>query len=808
MIEQYIVNENNSNKKGIVKIGTVFVNFKKIKNDFNKVIKQSGGFNHIYSLLPNEQNEKPVYNNNSINNLNKYIEYLEKIIPKKANSDDEYNKKYNDLLKCSLYTLIMSQYIILPIATDNIYKYKLSGNSANALMKIIKTQNLLKNKEEELIIKVQIHEKADDLLIDSVNARIINEIINKNENLNKNLMTYVASFVNYIEEIQKDPYIYGIFFKIYLNKLEQSTDNIEPKKCFVANAIKHFTLRKMVDDMEIRDLNILLNNKILINFINNLIFLGENYGFVHNDCHLGNILFDTKNLQLVLIDYGLVYFDFDKLNDKLKDNIFTNEIFKNEQFKLTDTMKAKYKDNSDNFDNYQNKKILDDYSNIKHKPTYVNPYTIKKILKQFNDNDEIKKEIKEEIKEEINYYINNMVLFDISTIVMNILAIIYIEKGIEENIEEYKKLLNFNDLFNIYIQNKDNNTLDNYYHLYITLPKKMILSTDKSIFQNIGDNDNIGKLSPAQSIFHLGITIFFMYVYSCLIKLFKGDTNYTTILDYKKNSDNTFTFNFTKFVKEIQVMYHSFQYIDIIQPDVFAQLLYANRDLIEKLKSRIKDSDTPRSGGGESYPVKPVNLPVNPVNQGYSQGNPGKQGNPEKQVNQGKQKMQVNPGMQVNQGKQKMQGNQGMQVGNPENTKLKDSLVTLSKIKFSITEAEKTKIAEAKFLTLKEKKISFNSINKCHGSSDYFILEQQEEEEKLLKQQTEKLQPKIYPQKLPNDLEWINKCQLKKLHKRFKNKCEITKYFDLTQIPKIPINPNKEFINISMNKDAWKVQIL
>jgi len=41
---------------------------------------------------------------------------------------------------------------------------------------------------------------------------------------------------------------------------------------------------------------------------NVIVFLGAEYGFLHNDLHLGNVYFDTNRDALALIDYGRVHF--------------------------------------------------------------------------------------------------------------------------------------------------------------------------------------------------------------------------------------------------------------------------------------------------------------------------------------------------------------------------------------------------------------------------------------------------------------------------------------------------------------------
>jgi hypothetical protein len=51
-------------------------------------------------------------------------------------------------------------------------------------------------------------------------------------------------------------------------------------------------------------------NARILEFLNWLAYVGRKFGFLHNDLHMGNVLYDKKRQRLVLIDYGRCHFGY------------------------------------------------------------------------------------------------------------------------------------------------------------------------------------------------------------------------------------------------------------------------------------------------------------------------------------------------------------------------------------------------------------------------------------------------------------------------------------------------------------------
>ena len=570
MIKKYITQ--NSEKEGI------YINIKQLVKDFNKsarkAAKQVGGFSHLFDQIKYEANiNKTCYNcRGELNDM--CALYLAQIL--RDNTNITYDNLPLDWKQCTYLINLMIKYSI-----NLCYGKTLKGNSANALMTIINTiditKNITNNSHIPMIIKVQIDRRADDILIDAVNGQILEWIIQQQPQqqqqiLRPNIMEYISSFRCYIQKNNNNKkYELDLTIK-YIEILRQKLNNTDLNKsyksykCFVAKAIKHKTMHTMIKDK-------LLRGKLhkLIPFVNNLLYLGEKYGFVHNDCHLGNILFDEDQNTFVLIDFGRVYFYISPNTFGLPTDI-CNEILKNEKKKLDEN----YGNNSSVYGtdlfSHQMECIKNEEKN--RNSVYINPYISNKI----QDN------------KSYFYYIKNMILFDISTMVMNIL----------QNLSENNKLVTLLSILNltecISIINNNNNTkiiINN----TIIIQKKIENKENK---ENKEDKENKkdkvdkeNKKDKVKSIFLLGIYIFTIFI-EFLIKEFGVNSR------FKYSQEENIEIEFTQFVEKDKLMWHCYQYLSIPKINKFANFMYSHHTNIEKLKSNITNitNDKKANTGG------------------------------------------------------------------------------------------------------------------------------------------------------------------------------------------------------------------
>ena len=177
-MEQYI---ETTRKKGVHKIGNVYVNIRKLVKDFNKLHTKVnkikvGGFSYIYNeIIPKSYR--------TIKEIQEFKENISKILNTPLKSEK---------LLCSLMVWFMREHM----PTETIYK--LLGNSANAKYTRIETSNPSNPDDKaDLIFKFQIKDESDDLVIDILNTRLINKLFIGEEK--SSFMVYTESFMTYID---------------------------------------------------------------------------------------------------------------------------------------------------------------------------------------------------------------------------------------------------------------------------------------------------------------------------------------------------------------------------------------------------------------------------------------------------------------------------------------------------------------------------------------------------------------------------------------------------------------------------------
>jgi hypothetical protein len=373
-------------------------------------ITKGGFFNGVITNTTSvPSNFKGFYKTNPIKTMKCFEHFIAQHFPQ-INSKPE-------LIKCALFFLIFNEYELT--RKEDII---LTGDSANALKAILPC-----NDNQNLLMKVQVDDNADNLTIDAINGSILESIRTHTSSL-PGLMKYIDSSMVMVKfssitlknnssisqtYIQFSEYAANIFTRtdkickynkalkehIAQNPLllvAQAIGKVDliPKKCFVAESVDINPTFPTLDDYIQR-----CNYATLLEFFPKLqtlsqqmITLGKDYGFVHNDLHLGNILLDKK-LDPIIIDYGRVYF-YDKSNNLTETQSRTSmqtEWYKTNLLELTDTIT--YSD----FSKYFIKATF-----AKNKALCINPFILESDINH-------------------KYFVENMCLFDISTIVMNII---------------------------------------------------------------------------------------------------------------------------------------------------------------------------------------------------------------------------------------------------------------------------------------------------------------------------------------------------------------------------------------------------
>jgi hypothetical protein len=216
--------------------------------------------------------------------------------------------------------------------------YKLSsktllGNSANCMFTRLNVSTA--SYKQDYFLKFQVNPDADNILIDNIIGYILSNSITESPVFTK----YVDCFNTYVQKSQ-----YGHVFdiddilsspngSIQYDKYQHHTFKV--CKVNVQEQIKGVSLYSVIKDKGIPpELYSSLNE-----LCESLKIYGRWYGFVHNDIHLDNILYDKK---CTLIDYGRVSFDWDKFFDYENESIRKGmtEIFKKSgEYLLTKNVK-------------------------------------------------------------------------------------------------------------------------------------------------------------------------------------------------------------------------------------------------------------------------------------------------------------------------------------------------------------------------------------------------------------------------------------------------------------------------------------
>jgi len=310
--------------------------------------------NSLNNILEKSEYNNLINENDNLNNINKFQNEIKNILSNTRFVSNTYFHK-------SYMLLLLKNYINNYDNNNNKQLSNVSGN-CNILIATIKNNN---NEEEKIFIKfVSLlsqdvnHTHTDLLLFDIITGIIFNYLIENDMMYGKTLIKnhisiYKFNFISYTTP--DNIWNYNEIIDIYNNNSPYNYDNIFTKANSIYNNDQYLYISEVIDEgLSIENafrnyyinVNNNINKTIIKNILNNsydfynfLIYIGINYGFIHNDLHLNNILFNKKTNKLVLIDYGRTTFGYYCMNN----DEYVNNIVK------TQISKLNYNINADNY---------------------------------------------------------------------------------------------------------------------------------------------------------------------------------------------------------------------------------------------------------------------------------------------------------------------------------------------------------------------------------------------------------------------------------------------------------------------------
>lgn len=240
----------------------------------------------------------------------------------------------------------------------------LKANSVNCKFTIANIDS-----EPSFIKVVDSYSSSDLILYDSVSGYIFNKIISSELSTYKScVVEYKHSFLsyyynniwNYSDLILYDDAHNSVEYRYNYNNIKNNESIYNASYIYISNVVKGNAVSYgdiieryiTILDREklIHILTIIASMAIVYDFLE---LIGIKYGYVHNDLHPGNILFDDVNNRLVIIDYGKNAFQFFSDNDDDELNTFiNNEVYKldlNSKFSNDTDLTYKKIIESDNF---------------------------------------------------------------------------------------------------------------------------------------------------------------------------------------------------------------------------------------------------------------------------------------------------------------------------------------------------------------------------------------------------------------------------------------------------------------------------
>lgn len=227
------------------------------------------------------------------------------------------------------------------------------------------------------VIVFREEKQKDFILFDILNHYILNRILTNDTNVdNTRISKYLTSFLSYYKKDAFKNYwnyndiinyenneISPYNFKVITNQITSPYNN--PCYVYLAEAINGYTIYqcfksfyKETDESKKKQFrnyiyNIFYDFSYLYDFIE---YLGINYGFMHNDLHFNNILFNLNTKKLVIIDFGRSSFGYYYNNKDENLNQFISNI--TDKINVKKTLFSDYSSNINYESVYKNDKLF------------------------------------------------------------------------------------------------------------------------------------------------------------------------------------------------------------------------------------------------------------------------------------------------------------------------------------------------------------------------------------------------------------------------------------------------------------------
>jgi hypothetical protein len=355
----------------------------------------------------------------SLHKMMRFYKYLQQIL-----TSETHSIYIADQLQVSeLINALLSRY------KNCEYIPQLKGVSANSKVSVMKvTDN--SDQKDAIFLKFQLKDSQDDIRLDAYNAYALQLLMPDSPHLIKT-MDLLKTFYNehmddaywnlddyigpngsilirderievpipqFLPHITKDPIVLRNFNDILEEK------NIKIATLLTAKNIMGPSLRKVIYQLDTNNFGYYLPR--LKNLFYTLINLGK-YGFVHNDAHNNNVLFDINTHEFSLIDYGRVSLDPKLLGGNLnKINKYIDWVYLHTDPSYLTHFLQNYETLKDTFGR-----------NLEYEQIIPNHYITYKLVRNMIDSPFLQ-----------NYLIKHLYMFDISTITLGILDQIFIPK--------------------------------------------------------------------------------------------------------------------------------------------------------------------------------------------------------------------------------------------------------------------------------------------------------------------------------------------------------------------------------------------
>lgn len=158
----------------------------------------------------------------------------------------------------------------------------------------------------------------DDPVFDSIHGIFLNNVARVNKDLKPYLPIFLDSFMTDVKMNKNTDWVWPISKILNMNPNDTPYQVSYQYKVSASFAIEGKTIGQLLDDSDNFHDVIDTIGSMYPPFFEALVTLGLDYGFVHNDLHLGNVFYNTKKSALVLIDFGKSHvgsmnYQFDKV---------------------------------------------------------------------------------------------------------------------------------------------------------------------------------------------------------------------------------------------------------------------------------------------------------------------------------------------------------------------------------------------------------------------------------------------------------------------------------------------------------------